>query len=844
MIDAYLEHEQERARLGIPPLPLSAEQAAALCALLVAPPPGRERFLLTLLAERVPPGVDPAARVKAEFLAGILSGAVHSPLLSPANAVHILGGMGGGYNLAPLVAALENPELADEAASRLCRITLVYGSFDQLADLADRGNRAACRVMRSWADGEWFTGRAPLPETIRLKVYKVEGEINTDDFSPAGDAWSRPDIPLHALAMGRSRFPDGLATMASFRAQGYRVAFAGDVIGTGSSRKSACNSLLWAIGDDIPGVPNKRGGGVIIGGAIAPIFFTTAQDSGALPIRADVGPLSTGDLIVVDTVRGEIRGGDDSTVLSTFSLSPVTLGDEYRAGGRIPLIIGRALTEKARSFLGLPPSTLFIPPDNPAPTPDQGYTLAQKLVGAACGVRGVLPGTACQPAMTTVGSQDTTGPMTADELKELACLHFQAPLVMQSFCHTAAYPKPADVRMQQILPPFITQRGGLSLRPGDGVIHSWLNRLLLPDRVGTGGDSHTRFPLGISFPAGSGLVAFAAAMGFMPLDMPESVLVSFTGGLNSGITLRDLVNAIPHQAIREGVLTVPKQNKVNVFNGRILEMEGLADLTVEQAFELTDSAAERSAAAACIQLSEERVAEFLRSNLALMKTMLAEGYQSAAALERRIREVEAWLEKPCLLRRDGHADYAARLSIDLSEIREPILACPNDPDDVRLLSQVAGTEVQDVFIGSCMASIGHFRAAAEIWRGQGFNPRVRIWLCPPTRMDERRLRDEGLFQVFSAVGARVELPGCSLCMGNQARVPDGVTVFSTSTRNFDDRMGRGARVFLGSAELAAVVALLGRIPTPEEYLERYRERIEPHRERIYRDLRFDLEPAG
>ncbi|ABK99305.1 bifunctional aconitate hydratase 2/2-methylisocitrate dehydratase [Pelobacter propionicus] len=839
MIQEYLHHEQERARQGIPPLPLSAEQTARLCALLTAPPSGREEFLLTLLERRVPPGVDPAAKVKAGFLTNIVSGALQSPLLTPFDAIRILGGMLGGYNVAPLVAALSDPELVGEAADQLSRITLVHGAFDQVAALVREGNQAASRVMRSWAEGEWFTRRAPLPATIRLKVYRVQGEINTDDFSPAGDAWSRPDIPLHALVMGRRRFPDGLATMAAFREEGCRIAFVGDVIGTGSSRKSACNSLLWAIGEDIPGVPNKRGGGVIIGGVIAPIFFNTAQDSGALPIRAEVGALSTGDLIVVDTVRGIISDEQGANVLSRFSLAPATLADEFRAGGRIPLIIGRALTDRARSFLGLPGSTLFTLPDNPVPEPGQGFTLAQKMVGAACGVGGVLPGSACQPVMTTVGSQDTTGPMTADELKELACLSFQAPLVMQSFCHTAAYPKLSDLAMHRTLPSFITQRGGVSLRPGDGVIHSWLNRLLLPDRVGTGGDSHTRFPLGISFPAGSGLVAFAAAMGFMPLDMPESVLVRFSGSLNSGITLRDAVNAIPLQAIREGLLTVPKQNKVNIFSGRILEMEGISDLSVEQAFELTDSAAERSAAAGCIQLSEERVAEFLRSNVALMKRMVNEGYQDAESLLRRIRDVELWLDNPLLMRADKNASYAARLRVDLSEIREPILACPNDPDDVRLLSEVAGTPIQDVFIGSCMANIGHFRAAAEIWRGQTFNPQVRIWLCPPTRMDEQQLRDEACFQVFGAVGARMEMPGCSLCMGNQARVPDGVTVFSTSTRNFDDRMGNGARVYLGSAELGAVVALLGRLPEPDEYLRLYRERVEPQRERIYRSLRFD-----
>ncbi|NJD61287.1 MAG: bifunctional aconitate hydratase 2/2-methylisocitrate dehydratase [Deltaproteobacteria bacterium] len=841
MIEAYRKEANERAKLGIPPLPLNPEQTAGLCKLLQKPPKGEEAFLLALLSDRVSPGVDPAAKVKAEFLAGIVSGKVKSPLLPPKDAVAILGTMLGGYNVAPLVAALKNKKLAGDAAAALSRITLVYDAFDDVAALAKAKNEAAQNVMKSWAEAEWFTSRPSVPDTIKVKVFKVDGEINTDDFSPAGDAWSRPDIPLHALAMGKTRFKGGLDTIASFRKEGHRVAFVGDVVGTGSSRKSACNSVLWHIGEEIPGVPNKKTRGVIIGGVIAPIFFNTAQDSGALPLKADVAGMKTGDVIVIDTKNGVIAD-ESGKELSKFTLSPNTLADEFRAGGRIPLIIGRALTAKARKALRLPPSTVFTLPDNPVPKKDQAYSLAQKIVGAACGLPGVLPGTACTPRMTTVGSQDTTGPMTSDELKELACLKFQAPLFMQSFCHTAAYPKPSDVKMHKNLPGFVSARGGVALRPGDGVIHSWLNRLLLPDTVGTGGDSHTRFPIGVSFPAGSGLVAFAGALGFMPLDMPESVLVRFKGKLHPGITLRDVVNAIPYTAIQKGLLTVPKKNKVNVFNGRILEMEGLPDLTAEQAFELTDAAAERSAAAGCIQLSEKSVATFLRSNVALMKKMIADGYSDAQTLANRIKAVEKWLKKPSLLKADKGAQYAAVIEIDLAEITEPILACPNDPDDVKVLSAVAGNEIQDVFIGSCMVNIGHFRASGEIWRGRKFNPNVRTWICPPTRMDQAQLKDEAYFSVYSAVGARVEIPGCSLCMGNQARVPEKSNVFSTSTRNFDDRMGDGARVYLGSAELGALASVLGRLPQPAEYFDLYREKIEPNKEKIYRYLQFDEMP--
>ncbi len=836
MIEAYLQHEAERLAMGIPQLPLDPEQTASLCELLQNPPAGKEEFLLYLLQERVPPGVDPAARVKAEFLTAIVDGTLQSPLVSPLDAVRTLGTMLGGYNVKPLVAALAIPEYAEEAQAALSRTILVYDAFNEFVRLS-RTLPAARKVLESWANAEWFTKRPSLPETIRVRIFKVEGEINTDDFSPASDAWSRPDIPLHALSMGKVRFPGGIQAIASYRAAGEVVAFVGDVVGTGSSRKSACNSVLWHIGEDIPNVPNKRRGGVILGGAIAPIFFNTAQDSGALPIRCDVTKLKNGDMVTIDTGNGRILS-NEGEVLSTFALAPETLTDEYRAGGRIPLIIGRSLTAKAREALGMDQGRIFIAAENPEPVPGQKFTLAQKMVGRACGLPGVLPGTACEPRMTTVGSQDTTGPMTADELKELACLRFQAPLFMQSFCHTAAYPKVSDVQMHKSLPGFISERGGVALKPGDGVIHNWLNRLILPDTVGTGGDSHTRFPIGISFPAGSGLVAFAGALGFMPLDMPESVLVRFKGKPNPGITIRDLVNAIPYEAIRQGLLTVPKKNKVNVFNGKIMEIEGLPDLPVEEAFELTNSAAERSAAAACIHLSTESVAMHLRSNAAHMQRMIEDGYRDADALRNRIAAVEEWLENPSLLAPDDGAGYAAVLEIDLATITEPILACPNDPDDVKTLSEVAGTPVDDVFIGSCMTSIGHFRAAAEIWRGGSFNPSVRTWICPPTRMDSDQLRQEGLFALFGAVGGHIEIPGCSLCMGNQARVPDGVTVFSTSTRNFDNRMGNGARVFLGSAELAAVVSLLGSIPTREVYMSLYRDRIEPKKDSIYRALHF------
>ena len=837
MIDKYNEHVAERAEAGLPPLPLTPEQTGELCALLKAPPAGQEAFLLELFVERVSPGVDPAAEVKAAFLAEILKGAAQSPLIDKPKAIEILGTMLGGYNIAPLIDALKDSALADGAATALARTTLVYDAFDTVAELS-KSNPAAKKVVEAWAAAEWFSAKPELPAEIKVKVFKVEGEINTDDFSPASDAWSRPDIPLHAQSMGTTRFPGGLAQIAEWRKAGHKVAFVGDVVGTGSSRKSACNSVLWHIGEDIPAVPNKRRAGVIIGGVIAPIFFNTAEDSGGLPLTCDATKLNMGDEVTINTKDGTIKGADGA-VITEFSLRPNTLADEYRAGGRIPLIIGRALTTKARAFLGQGESDLFAKTTNPTPKEGQGYSLAQKIVGKAVGLPGVLPGTACEPTMTTVLSQDTTGPMTADELKELACLKFQAPMFMQSFCHTAAYPKPADVAMHQNLPPFIAERGGVPLRPGDGVCHSWVNRLLVPDTVGTGGDSHTRFPMGISFPAGSGLVAFAGALGFMPLDMPESVLVRFKGALRPGITLRDAVNAIPYWAIKQGHLTVPKKNKKNVFNGRILEMQGLPDLTVEQAFELTDAGAERSAAAACIQLSDDTVKRFLRSNVALIDKMVEAGYQDAETLKKRRAAIEEWLQVGTLLKADADAEYAAVIEIDLAEITEPILACPNDPDDVKLLSEVAGTKVHDVFLGSCMTNIGHFRAAAKIWEGQQRNKEVRAFICPPTRMDQAKLKGEAYFNLFNQIGARIEVPGCSLCMGNQLRVADEDTVYSTSTRNFDNRMGTGAKVFLGSAELGAVVALTGELPTPDQFLKIYEERVLPHRDEVYAYLQFD-----
>ena len=837
IINAYLEHEKERNAKGIPALALNSVQAAEVCKLLENPEPGKEDFLMHLFTQRISPGVDPAAEIKADFLGKIIKETKTCPLIDRVKAVEILGTMIGGYNVKYLIEALKDNELADKAANALSHITLVYDAFDEILELS-KNNIAAKKVIESWANAEWFTSKPELPKKITVKVYKVDGEINTDDFSPAWDASTRSDIPLHSLSMGASKFPDGIKTIAEWRKQGHKVAFVGDVVGTGSSRKSATNSVLWHIGEEIPFVPNKKREGVILGGVIAPIFFNTVEDSGGLPIACDVTKIKNGDIITINTEKGEITN-QNGEVISTFELKPVTLADEYRAGGRIPLIIGRSLTEKARKALGLPETDIFIKPEQVKHKEGQGYTLAQKMVGKACGKAGVLPGESVEPLMTTVGSQDTTGPMTADELTELACLKFQTPLFMQSFCHTAAYPKEADIKTHKKLPQFIIERKGVSLMPGDGVIHTWLNRMLIPDTVGTGGDSHTRFPMGISFPAGSGLVAFAGALGFMPLDMPESVLVKFSGKLKPGITLRDVVNAIPYFAIQKGMLTVPKKNKINVFNGRILEMEGMPDITVEQAFELTDAAAERSAAAATIKLSEETVSTYIRSNIALLKKMIKDGYKDAETIQNRIDALEEWLKNPKLMERDKNAEYAAVLEIDLSEITEPIVACPNDPDDVKLLSEVSGTKVDDVFIGSCMTNIGHFRAASKIWDAFERNPEMRTYIVPPTKMDNQQLKEEAKFATFSKIGARIEIPGCSLCMGNQLRVPDNAVVFSTSTRNFDNRMGRGAQVFLGSAELAAMVSVKREIPTPEEYFETYNKYIKPEESNIYKYLQFD-----
>ena len=836
MLESYLEQEAERKKLGIPPLPLNPEETAEVCRYLESPPPGKEDFLLDLLKNRVSPGVDPAAEVKAGWLAKVARGEAGSSLVPKKDAVFLLGTMLGGYNVGPLVELLDDPALAADVAEALKHTILIYGAFDSIAEKS-KSNPHAKAVLESWANGDWFLKRPGFPEKMTFKVFKVDGEINTDDFSPAKHASTRPDIPLHSLAMGETRFPGGIETIRKFREEGHRVVFVGDVVGTGSSRKSACNSVMWHIGEDIPFVPNKRRAGVVIGGLIAPIFFNTTEDSGGLPLLADVSRMKTGDLVTLDTKTGDIRNEAGETI-AVFQFRPPTLRDEFRAGGRLNLIIGRNLTNKARQALGLGPADFFVEPDNPAPKARQGYSQAQKIVGKACGLKGVLPGTACEPKMTTVGSQDTTGPMTADELKELACLEFQTGLFMQSFCHTPAYPKPADVKMHRNLPKFIIARKGVALKPGDGIIHSWINRFILPDTLGTGGDSHTRFPIGLSFPAGSGLVAFAGALGFMPLDMPESVLVRFKGSRNPGITIRDIVNAIPYFAIKEGLLTVPKQGKKNIFNGRIIELEGMPDLTVDQAYELTNASAERSAAGSVIDLSEKQVAKYLRSNIALMNRLIAEGYQDAKTLKRRIKACERWLRKPRLLRRDKKAEYAAELEVDLSAVTEPILACPNDPDDVKLLSEVAGDKIDEVFVGSCMTNISHFRAVGKIFQGAGYLT-TRVWLTPPTKMDQAQLMKEGYFSIYSSVGARIEIPGCSLCMGNQARVRPKATVLSTSTRNFDDRMGDGARVYLGSAVLGAVAALKGQLPTVEEYMAVMKEKVEPAGDDIHRFLYFD-----
>lgn len=845
MLEAYRQDAQAREAQGIPAKPLNAEQVTELVELLKNPPAGEEAFVKDLLVNRVPPGVDEAAYVKAAFLSAVAKGEAQSPLIDKKEATQLLGTMQGGYNIETLVGLLKDSELADVAAEELKHTLLVFDAFHDVDELAKAGNSAAKAVMQSWADAEWFLNKKEVPEKITLTVFKVTGETNTDDLSPAQDAWSRPDIPLHALAMykikrdGLNPDKDGeigpIQQIEALKEKGHPVALVGDVVGTGSSRKSATNSVLWHTGDDMPFVPNKRTGGYVLGSKIAPIFFNTMEDAGALPIEVDVDKLEMGDVIDLYPFAGKVeRNGE---VVAEFELKTQVLLDEVRAGGRIPLIIGRGLTDRAREAMGLEPSTVFRRPGDVAAS-DKGFTLAQKMVGKACGVAGVRPNQYCEPKMTTVGSQDTTGPMTRDELKDLACLGFSSDLVMQSFCHTAAYPKPVDIETQHTLPDFIKNRGGVSLRPGDGIIHSWLNRMLLPDTVGTGGDSHTRFPMGISFPAGSGLVAFAAATGVMPLDMPESVLVRFKGKRQPGITLRDLVHAIPYYAIQQGELTVEKKGKKNVFSGRILEIEGLEDLTVEQAFELSDASAERSAAGCTITLSEDSVGEYLRSNIVMLRWMIANGYGDARTLERRAKAMEEWLESPNLMRADADAEYHTIIEIDLEDIKEPILCAPNDPDDARKLSEVAGSKIDEVFIGSCMTNIGHFRAAGKLLDAHKAPIATRLWVSPPTKMDQAQLMEEGYYNIFGRAGARTEMPGCSLCMGNQARVAAKSTVVSTSTRNFPNRLGDGADVYLASAELAAVSALYGKLPTPEEYLKIAAE-IDSMASDVYRYLNFD-----
>jgi aconitate hydratase 2/2-methylisocitrate dehydratase len=850
VLEDYRKHVEERAVEGIPPKPLNPEQVAGLVELLKNPPAGEEEFLLELISERVPPGVDEAAYVKAVFLSAIAKGEESCDLVSADAAVQLLGNMHGGYNIETLVGLLDNNDLAELAAEELKHTLLMFDAFHDVDEKHKAGNAFATDIMHSWAEGEWFTSRDDLAEKITMSVFKVTGETNTDDLSPAPDAWSRPDIPLHARAMYKMT-RDGLtpevhgelgplAQIEEIKAKGHPVVFVGDVVGTGSSRKSATNSVLWFFGDDLPGVPNKRGGCVCIGGKVAPIFFNTMEDAGALVFEADVDKLNMGDVIDIYPFAGEVKNAETGELLSTFEYKSDVLLDEVRAGGRINLIIGRGLTDKAREALGLETNDMFRKPLVPAAS-TKGFTLAQKMVGKACGVEGIRPGTYCEPKMTTVGSQDTTGPMTRDELKDLACLGFTADLTMQSFCHTAAYPKPVDIDTQHTLPDFIMNRGGVSLRPGDGIIHSWLNRMLLPDTVGTGGDSHTRFPMGISFPAGSGLVAFAAATGVMPLDMPESILVRFKGKMKPGITLRDLVHAIPLYGIKNGLLTVAKKGKINAFSGRILEIEGLNDLTVEQAFELSDASAERSAAGCTIKLSEESIAEYLTSNITMLRWMINEGYGDPRTLERRARKMEEWLAKPTLMQADADAEYVEVLEIDLAEINEPILCCPNDPDDARTLSEVAGDKVDEVFIGSCMTNIGHFRAAGKLLEQFKGTLPTRLWMSPPTKMDEAQLMEEGYFSIYGKAGVRMEMSGCSLCMGNQARVLAGATVLSTSTRNFPNRLGDGANVYLCSAEMAAVGAIVGRIPTADEYME-YASKIESMSGEVFRYLNFDRMP--
>ncbi|MCR8913926.1 bifunctional aconitate hydratase 2/2-methylisocitrate dehydratase [Marinobacter panjinensis] len=849
MLEAYREHVAEREALGIPPKPLNAEQTAALVDLLKNPPAGEEETLVYLLENRIPPGVDEAAYVKAAFLSAIVKGEATSPLIDKKKAVQLLGMMQGGYNIATLVDLLDDSELAELAGKELKHTLLMFDAFNDVKEKMDAGNAIAKSVVESWANAEWFTNKNKVPESTKMVVFKVTGETNTDDLSPAPDAWSRPDIPLHARAAYKME-RDGLnpdepgvtgpmSQIDEIKSKGLPVAFVGDVVGTGSSRKSATNSVLWFFGDDIPGVPNKRAGGICIGNKVAPIFFNTMEDAGALVFEAPVDNMNMGDVIEVRPYDGKILNEAGETI-SEFGFKSDVILDEVQAGGRIPLIIGRGLTAKARTALGMGATDIFRLPNDPEEG-TKGFTLGQKMVGKACGLeegKGVRPGTYCEPHMTTVGSQDTTGPMTRDELKDLACLGFQADLVMQSFCHTAAYPKPVDVEMQHTMPDFIRNRGGVSLRPGDGIIHSWLNRMLLPDTVGTGGDSHTRFPMGISFPAGSGLVAFAAATGVMPLDMPESVLVRFKGEMQPGITLRDLVHAIPLYGIKQGMLTVEKKGKINEFSGRILEIEGLEHLTVEQAFELSDASAERSAAGCTINLSEESVAEYLRSNITMLRWMIAEGYGDPRTLERRAQQMEEWIADPKLMRADKDAEYSHVVEIDLAEIKEPIVCCPNDPDDARTLSEVAGDKVDEVFIGSCMTNIGHFRAAGKLLAQNKEPLKTRLWMSPPTKMDQAQLMEEGYFNIYGTAGVRTEMPGCSLCMGNQARVAAKSTVLSTSTRNFPNRLGDGANVYLTSAELAAVGAVLGKLPSAAEYME-YAKDLNSMSKEIYKYLNFD-----
>ena len=837
MLDSYKKHVEERAKQNIPPLPLDVDQTSQLVELLKSDHQESE-LLMHLLKERVPAGVDQSAYVKAAFLSDITSGDTTSPYISKTEAVEILGTMLGGYNIAPLIKCLQIDELGDAASDALSNTLLIFDAFNEIYDLS-KTNAYAKKVIDSWAEGKWFTDKNDIAEQIKLTVFKVTGEINTDDLSPATDAWSRPDIPLHALSMfkmPREGLENPLETIEELKKKGNPLVFVGDVVGTGSSRKSATNSVLWHMGDEIPSIPNKKEGGYCFGGKIAPIFFNTLEDSGAFPIEMDVTEMTMGQEVILEPFNGRVLDAKTNEVISKFKLKTDVILDEVRANGRIPLIIGRQLTDKTREALNMGPTDIFRRP-NDEDNSDKGFTLAQKMVGRACGIEGVRPGTYCEPRMTTVGSQDTTGPMTRDELKELACLGFSADLVMQSFCHTAAYPKPVDIETQHSLPDFIMNRGGVSLRPGDGIIHSWMNRMLLPDTVGTGGDSHTRFPIGISFPAGSGLVAFAATLGVMPLDMPESVLVKFHGEMQPGITLRDLVNAIPYAAIQKGLLTVEKKGKKNVFSGRCLEIEGLPNMKVEQAFELSDASAERSASGCTVLLNKEPIIEYLNSNIVMLRWMIASGYGEAKTLERRAQAMEEWILNPVLLEPDKNAEYAEIIEIDLNEIKEPLLACPNDPDDIKPLSAVENTEIQEVFIGSCMTNIGHFRAAGTLLEKYN-GTKARLWVVPPTKMDEKQLIEEGIYNIFGVSGARTEVPGCSLCMGNQARVLANSTVISTSTRNFPNRLGDGADVFLASAELSAISAVLGRLPTVDEY-HKYMADINPLADEIYRYLNFN-----